>query len=214
MRPLAILLVLAGLVGVSAWTIQAARGEFSATGGRSTLQSLIENPLYVAEFAVGTASLGMMAKGDLPGEGDGAAIRSTPLPFEDHGEFDNFSKQWRIFAFGGNWPPVTFVLLLILAIGMPLALACYAGYAIAAAAGASTPALGAAHGAIVGVVWALALTLLRWIGNMQMLVGDSVFVGALLTAGAAGAVGGLLAARGLGAPGAAPPPLAEEPAPT
>ena len=144
--------------------------------------------------------------------GEGAAVRVTPIPFDIHGEFD-FSEPWRIFAFSDNWAPVTFVLLLILAIGLPVAFAGYAGYAIATAAGAPTPAFGAAYGAIVGVVWALALTLVRWIGNMQFLDGDSVFVGALLTAGAAGAAGGLLATRGAAAaPTAGPPPLAKEPA--
>jgi hypothetical protein len=213
LRPLAILLVCAGILGIVAWTVQAARGEFSAKGGRSTLEALIENPLYAAEYAVGIASLGSMAKVQSPGEGEGAAVRYSPVPPEEHGSFDNFREQWRIFAFSGNWSTVTFILLLILAIGTPIVLAAYAGYVIATAAGAATPALGAAHGAIVGVVWAIAMTLLRWIGNMDYLVGDSVFVGVLLTAGIAGAVGGLLATRGgAGAPAAGPPPLSEEPA--
>lgn len=210
-RPLALLLVLTGAIGIAAWTVQVARGE--ALDERSTAQSLIENPFFAAEFAVGITSLGSMAKAEAVG-GEGAAVFVTPIPFDIHGEFD-FNEPWRIFAFSKNWAPVTFVLLLILAIGLPIALAGYAGYAIATAAGAATPALGAAHGAIVGVVWSLTLTLLRWIGNMDFLVGDSVFVAVLLTAGAAGAAGGLLASRGgAAAPVAGPTPPAEEPAPT
>lgn len=208
-RPLAILLVLTGVIGIVAWTVQVARGEMQ--DGRSTAQSLVENPFFAAEFAVGIASLGSMAKAQ-PVGGEGAAVRVTPLPFDEHGEF-HFSEPWRIFAFSDNWPPITFVLMLILAIGLPIVLAGYAGYAVATAAGASTPALGAARGAMVGVVWAIALTLVRWIGNMDFLAGDSVFVGVLLTAGAAGAAGGLLATRATaGAPAAGPPPLSEEPA--
>ena len=59
-RPLARLLVLMGVIGIAAWTVQIARGEL--LDGRSTAQSLIENPFFVAEFAVGITSLGAMAK--------------------------------------------------------------------------------------------------------------------------------------------------------
>lgn len=194
LRPLALLLVLAGCIGVIAWTVQIARGESNATLGRSTATALIESPFYIGEYAVGIASLGAMAQAQPLGEG-GAAI-NTPLPFDDHGDFTDFSTPWRIFAFSDNYAPFAFIFVLILVIGLPLALAAIAGYAVASAEAARTPASGAAHGAAVGVSWALALTLLRAIGEMRWLDANSVFLFVLLTTGVAGIAGGLLAARG------------------
>lgn len=120
-----------------------------------------------AEYAVGIASLRAMAQGQPLGETGGAL--STPLPLAESGKSGRFGEPWRIFAFSDNYPLFVFIFVLILAVGLTLTLAWFAGSAVASAARVSSPATRAAYGAIVGVVWALALTLLRVLRDMRWL---------------------------------------------
>ena len=193
LRPLALLLAVTGIVAVAAWTIQTARENTPDAGYRSMPTALVENLLYGGDLAISTAALGSLAQFEPLGE-DGS-LRALPLPLRDLTAFDGFGERWRIFAYGDNYPAYAFVFMLILLIGLPIALAAYGGFAVAVAAGAQTPAAAAGHGALVGVVWALALTLLRAIAALQPIVGDSLFTSVLLGAAAAGALGGLLALR-------------------
>jgi hypothetical protein len=207
LRPLALLLAITAVLGIAAWTVQIARGQVGAKNGRSTVVALAETPFYAAEYAVGMVTLGSL--GEVRPLGEGGSVRSTPLPLDDDGDFEGFGESWRVFELAGNYPLLVAILMLVVLIGFPLALAGYAGLTVAAAAGARTPGTGAAYGASVGLAWTIALMLLRAVGNMDLLVADSLFTFVLIVAGAAGAVGGLLAGRRAQAA-----PLAVEPAPT
>jgi hypothetical protein len=193
LKPLGLLLAIAGVVAVAAWTVQTARGNTVDAGYRAMPTALVENVLYGGDLAIAVTALGSLAQFEPLAED--ASSRSLPLPLRDLTTFDGFGERWRIFAYGDNYPAYAFVFMLILLIGLPLALAAYGGFSLAAAAMARTPGAAAAHGALIGVVWAIALSLLRAIADMQPIVGDSLFTSVLIGGAAAGAVGGLLALR-------------------
>ena len=76
--------------------------------------------------------------------------------------------------------------MLVVLIGIPLAAALYAGFVVARERAAASPVLGAAWGALVGPVWAIALAMVNGLlqdtlfGHAQ---GESVF-GIVLVFGA------------------------------
>lgn len=191
LKPLGLLLAIAGVVAVAAWTVQTARGNTVDAGHRAMPTALVENVLYSGDLAIAVTALGSLAQFEPLVED--ASSRALPLPLRDLTTFDGFGERWRIFAYGDNYPAYAFVFMLILLIGLPLALAAYGGFSLAAAAMARTPGTAAAHGALIGVVWAIALSLLRAIADIQPIVGDSLFTSVLIGGAAAGAAGGLLA---------------------
>jgi hypothetical protein len=193
LKPLGLLLAVTGAVAVAAWTIQTAREHTVDSGYRAMPTALVENVLFAGDLAISTTALGSLAQFEPLGED--ASLRSLPLPLRDLSEFEGFGERWRIFAYGNNYPAYAFVFVLILLIGLPIALAAYGGFSIAVAAGARTPAAAAAHGALVGAVWAVTLTLLRAITALRPIVGDSLFTSVLIGGAVAGALGGLLALR-------------------
>lgn len=194
LKPLAALLLVGALVGLAAWEVQIVRGEESARFGRSAPVAILESPFMIGQYAVQGAALAALTQFEGLGEG---ASSSSPLPFSD-GESDlsKFTKRYRVFAYSDVYPAPVFVFVIVLLLVSALLIAVYAGYATAAVAGAREAAVAAGYGALVGPLWALALVLLRAIGHTNAIVGGSLFASALLLGAAAGAVGGLLAARG------------------
>jgi predicted membrane protein len=86
--------------------------------------------------------------------------------------------------------------MLVLLVGLPLTAALFAGFTVARERDASSPALGAAWGALVGPVWAITLALVNALlqdtlyGHAQ---GESVFGIVLVFGALIGALGGYLA---------------------
>ena len=105
-------------------------------------------------------------------------------------------ESYRLFDYRHGTPAIVFVLLLVVLVALPLATALYAGFLVARERAAPTPKLGAAWGALVGPVWAIALSLANSLlqdtlfGYAQ---GESVFGIALVIGALVGALGGFLA---------------------
>ncbi|HEX8103645.1 MAG TPA: hypothetical protein VF533_13600 [Solirubrobacteraceae bacterium] len=203
LRPLAVLLAVSAVIGVACWEAQIIRGQTNGTYGRATATAVAETPFFAGQYAIQLTGLGMFAQFQ-PGGGEGGFV--TAIPPNDTGRVSGFIETYRITGYHRAIPFALYVFLLILLPGAAVLLALYSGYATALAAGARTAGMRAAFGASTGAVWALALVLLRWIGGERALVGDSLFVSALLLGAVAGALGGLLSAvRSRTPPQGAPP---------
>jgi hypothetical protein len=210
LRTLGLLLAVTGAIGLAMWEVQSLRDEPFATGGRDIPNAFVENVLFVGEFAVVFAGLGTFSEvtsGALPvdtSEVDFSA--SEPDELSDAEDFAPTSEAEavRLFAYSDALAPFVFIPMLIALIALPIIAALYAGFATARSMATPSQAASAGWGAVVGIVWALALVVIRAIGNVDVLVGDSLFGGVLLVGTAAGAIGGLLAGQAL-APGAPPP---------
>jgi hypothetical protein len=189
-RSLLVLLLLVGVAGVIVWEVQILRNQQNAKGGRTTVTAVAETPFLVGQYAIEGVALGAFAQFQLPGD-EGAG--SLPLPPNDKGSFAGFSRRYRIFAYHHAYPDYAYIFILIFLFAATLAFAAYAGYATAIAAGAVQPWAAIGYGALVGVVWAPCVTILRTVADERFIVGDSLFVSVLLVGVAAGAAGGLLA---------------------
>jgi len=210
LRALAVLLVVTGALALLYVELQTLRGAQSAraasagtldAGGdaeRSTAVALVENALSVADLAVATTGLGMFT-----------AFQDPPLPAEFGDsrlrETLGAGREERLFAYRDALPAYVFIPGLLLLIALPVALAVFGGFSTARRMDAPSPAVAVGWGALVGIVWALALVILRAQSTADELLAGSLFASVLLVATLAGALGGFLAGPRPGRPLAAPP---------
>jgi hypothetical protein len=200
LRPLLLVLAVAVVVGVSVAFVQTLRDEPSATGGGSIAGSLVDYALLSGDIGVNYAILGAGA--------EFKASHAPPIPIDaaslvDENGFDAGTPGYRLFDFSSAMAPFTFVPLLLILIGLVALSALYAGFGVARAAGARTPAAAAGFGALVGPVWSLAAVLANAIHVKSVGApdGDSVFVMFLLGGALLGALGGLLSSSSATRPG-------------
>jgi hypothetical protein len=194
MKPLLALLLVGALVGVTAWEIQILRGQESSKLGRSDVAAIVETPFLAGEFAIQGVGLGALSQ-FRPLGSEGASGAALALPADDNRDLSAFNDDYRIFAYRHAYPAAIYVVLLIVLLGATLATMLFAGYSSAVSAGATAPLPAAGYGALAGVVWALAMALLRVIAGTDTLSGDSLFAAILVGGCAVGALGGLIATR-------------------
>ena len=201
LRPLGIALVVTTALGTAIWIVEVAT-DSDTRGSRSLPIALVDTALYAVDHGVHTFELGTLAafeRRQLE-----PAVLALPLPAEDPAEIlGNSSETFRLFAYRDGASAIVFLLMLVVLIGIPLTAALFAGFVVAREKAAASPALGAAWGAIVGPMWAIALALLNGLlqdtlfGHAQ---GESVFGIVLVLGALIGALGGYLAARASATP--------------
>jgi hypothetical protein len=217
LAPLAVLLATMGILGLAEWEVQTIKGEQQAKLGRSTGGALVENVLMTGDHAVNTTGMGMFASFTYPplpvGDDKVAALydnftkRDSSSTSESESGFRGGSLAGlgglgsgeataRVFAYSDALPAYVFIPGLALLILLPIAFALYSGFATARRSGARTAGAAAGSGALTGLVWALAVVLLRSVCDIAWLVGNSLFLDTFLVATLAGAVGGLLSFNG------------------
>jgi hypothetical protein len=108
--------------------------------------------------------------------------------------FDEDDERLRVFDADDELPPYVFLPVLIVVLLVPNAAALYAGFVAARRMRAPTAPLGAAWGALVGIVWAVVLTIVDGMLASE-LHGDSLFWSVLLFGTLFGAIGGLMGAQ-------------------
>jgi hypothetical protein len=194
LRPLGAALLVTTAIGTAAWLVNVATVE-DTRGARSLPIALIDTSLYAVDHGVHTFELGTLAA--FEGRSLEPAVLSLPLPAEEPAEVLE-PGGFRLLDYRDGTSAIVFLLMLAVLLLIPAATALFAGFTVAREQAVASPALGAAWGAIVGPVWAIALAIVNALlqntlhGHAQ---GESVF-GIVLVAGAAlGALGGYLAAR-------------------
>jgi hypothetical protein len=191
-RPLAVVLALMTATGAVTWTVQTLR-KHSLREGNSTLVATIDNAAFAVEHGVHWTELGALVQFRQLGAGSGP--ESYPVPVNTIKVKTNSTGEYRLFGFNEALPAFEFIPLLIWLIGVPLLLALNAGFAITRVRGATAPLVGAAWGALVGPIWAIAMVLINalvakdFFGRAN---GDSVFGMFLIGGLVVGAIGGLL----------------------
>ncbi|MDQ3677582.1 MAG: hypothetical protein M3401_12400 [Actinomycetota bacterium] len=197
---LAALLAVTTIVGFVHLEVQTVRGQEEAvTPYRTDLSAGIENILLAPDVGIDTAGLAVLGRFDdsvLPVDDDKRDELTESLGDDGEG---------RIFDYSGALPIYVFLPELLIVLGAVLAAALYAGFATARRAAPPTQLIAAGWGALTGIVWALALVILRALALGQSTIGDSVFASTLLIGTVLGAIGGVLAFRPVGT-GIPPPP--------
>lgn len=199
LRPLVLVLAVATVVGVGVAFVQTVRDEPSATGAGSITTSLVDYGLLSADMGVNYAILGAGA------EFKASHPSPVPLDSDELGAFEALDSGFRLFDLGSAMAPYTFVPLLLILVGLVALSALYAGFGVARAAGASSPAVAAGFGALVGPIWSIVAVLanavhVKTVGAPD---GDSVFVVLLLGGAVLGALGGLLSSSSAAPPASA-----------
>lgn len=217
LRPLVLVLAIATVVGVGVAFVQTLRDEPSATGGGSIGASLVDYALLSGDIGVNYAILGAGGefKADYPPPipvDAGEVVDNTrragvlvaqlapepvaPIEEPDQRAFES-DASYRLFDFGSAMAPFTFIPLLLILIGAVALSALYAGFSVARAAGAVTPASAVAFGALVGPIWSIVAVIANamHVKSVGAPDGDSVFVMFLLGGAMLGALGGLLASN-------------------
>ena len=187
---LAALLAVTTVVGFVHMEVQTLRGQDDAvTDVRSDAGAAIENVLFVPDLGIDAAGLALF------GEFDDSVLAVSDDSQSDFADGLDDEGRGRIFSYGGALPIYVFLPELLILVGAALIAALYSGFATARRAAAPTQLVAAGWGAVTGIVWAVALVILRAMAFGQGTIGESVFAGALLIGSVAGAVGGLLAVR-------------------
>ena len=203
LKPLGLALVITTVLGTAIWIVNVAT-DGETRGSRSLPIALIDTTLYAVDHGVHSFELGTLAafeRRSLQPE-----VLALPLPAAEPGEIGAGSSTFRLFAYRDGVSAVVFLLMLIVLIGIPLVAALYAGFLVAREREATSPALGAAWGALVGPAWAIVLAIVNGLlqdtlyGHAQ---GESVFGTVLVLGAVIGAAGGFLAARAATPPAAA-----------
>ena len=151
--------------------------------------------LFSLDHGVHTLELGSLTA--FEGRGLRPAVLNLPLPAAEPGDVLSNGATYRLFDYRDGASAVVFLLMLVLLVALPLSGALLAGFTVARERAAASPALGAAWGALVGPVWAIALALVNALlqdtlyGHAQ---GESVFGIVLVFGALVGALGGYLAA--------------------
>ncbi len=204
LRPLGLALLVTTVLGTALWIVDVA-ADGDARGSRSLPIALVDTTLYAVDHGVHSFELGTLAafeRRQLRPE-----VLSLPLPADKPGEIvGTTSDPLRLFSYRDGASAIVFLLMLVVLIGIPVTAALYAGFVVARERAAASPALGAAWGALVGPVWAIALAIVNGLlqdtlfGHAQ---GESVFGIVLVFGALIGALGGFLAARASATPAAA-----------
>lgn len=204
LRPLGLALLVTTVLGTALWIVDVA-SDRDTRGSRSLPIALVDTTLYAVDHGVHTFELGTLAafeRRQLRPE-----ALSLPLPADQPGEIvGTTSEPLRLFDYRDGVSTIVFLLMLVVLIGIPAAAALYAGFVVARGRAAASPGLGAAWGALVGPVWAIALSIVNGLlqdtlfGHAQ---GESVFGIVLVFGALIGALGGFLAAREGATPAAA-----------
>jgi hypothetical protein len=204
LRPLGLALLVTTVLGTALWIVDVA-ADRDTRGSRSLPIALVDTTLYAVDHGVHSFELGTLAafeRRQLRPE-----VLSLPLPADQPGEIvGTTSEPLRLFDYRDGVSAIVFLLMLVVLIGIPVAAALYAGFIVARERAAASPALGAAWGALVGPVWAIALAIVNGLlqdtlfGHAQ---GESVFGIVLVFGALIGALGGFLAARASATPAAA-----------
>lgn len=248
LRPLAIGLAIAAVVGTGAIMIQTARDaghvRLDDNGNRSFATAAADDLLFAVDNGVHYMALGAGSefRNPVPGVFSDTATGTTglPLPVTDveavTGEFEPSDFQdistsgeltaavtsqprFRIFDYRHALPVWAFIALLALIL-VPVLLALYAGYAISRRVTPGTVPLGAAWGALVGPLWAVAMVVLNAMVDKTAFgvpfsygaaEGGSVFLTFLIGGGVLGALGGAIAARSGSERGPAEPAVSAAP---
>lgn len=200
LRPLGAGLVVAAVIGSGIWLYQTLDEVGNLQGERSEALALVENGLYAAEHGVHLTELGALV--EFEGSVSVGAL-GLPIPVEDVEGLVQDGPEYRIFAYRDAMAAYVFIPLLVVAIALPVLLALYAGFAVARTRDVRTALLGAAWGAVVGPIWAIAMAILDSLTEKAVLgqaAGGSVFGAFLLLGSILGGLGGLLASRGQEAP--------------
>lgn len=208
--PLAALVAACALLGSAVWIVQAAQGVGSA--GASRPAAVGEAAAFVVENGLAFAELGAGVRFEDPGL---LGALGMAFPVERVAAVTGDGDGYRLFDLREGMPAYVFVVVLVVLVALPLGLALMAGFAAAAARSATSPALGAAWGALVGPAWALTLVIVA--GLVQRPLhgepdSESLFSIVLLLGALVGAAGGLLAARAAASAAPAAPPATGEPA--
>jgi zinc-ribbon domain len=204
LRPLGLALLVTTVLGTALWIVDVA-ADGDARGSRSLPIALVDTTLYAVDHGVHSFELGTLAafeRRQLRPE-----VLSLPLPADKPGEIiGTTSDPLRLFSYRDGASAIVFLLMLVVLIGITVTSALYAGFVVARDRAAASPALGAAWGALVGPVWAIALAIVNGLlqdtlfGHAQ---GESVFGIVLVFGALIGALGGFLAARASATPAAA-----------
>lgn len=185
------LVAVAGVVGFAHLKVQTLRGQQDGLAGRSATAGAVENVLFAPDRAVDSAGLALLAR-----------FKGRALPVDDD-KRDELARSLdggsgRIFDYSTALPIFVFLPEVLVLMGAALLAALYGGYGTARRAVATTQVAAVGWGALTGVVWAAALTLLRALAFGQSATGASVFANALAIGTLAGAAGGLLAFKPAG----------------
>ena len=194
LRPLAVLLVVAAAIGAGAWVARTLSEPESLAADRSTTLAALENAMYAVEHGVHLVELGLFVEFEPPAVD--LDFLGFPVPPTDPEDVAASLERYRITAYRDALPGYLFVALLVTAVGLPLVFAVFAGFGVARGRRAPSRALGAAWGAVVGPLWALAMALLDGLIDKPVFgqpVPGAVFATFLLAGTLLGALGGLLA---------------------
>ena len=203
------------MIGTAVWIVDVATDE-STRGSRSLPIALVDTTLFAVDHGVHTLELGSLAA--FEGRGLQPVVLNLPLPAEQPGDVLSNGPTYRLSDYRDGASAIVFLLMLVLLVGLPLSAALLAGFTVARERDAASPALGAAWGALVGPVWAIALAFVNALlqdtlfGHAQ---GESVFGIVLVFGAAVGALGGYLASGATRSSAGAPvdtPPAASQPA--
>ena len=196
LKPLGLALLVTTALGTAVWLVNVAT-DSDTRGSRSLPIALVDTALYAVDHGVHTFELGTLAAFER--RSLEPAVLSLPLPAEEPEEIIGTSSEtFRLFAYRDGASAIVFLLMLVVLIGITVSAALFAGFIVARDRAAATPVLGAAWGALVGPVWAVALAIVNALlqdtlfGHAQ---GESVFGIVLVLGALIGALGGFLAAR-------------------
>jgi hypothetical protein len=204
LRPLGLALLVTTALGTAIWIVDVA-SDGDTRGSRSLPIALVDTALYAVDHGVHTFELGTLAAFERRSLRPSAL--SLPLPADQPDKIiGTTSEPLRLFGYRDGASAVVFLLMLVVLIGIPVTAALYAGFVVAREREPGSPLLGAAWGALVGPVWAIALAIVNALlqdtlfGHAQ---GESVFGIVLVFGALIGALGGFLAARASATPAAA-----------
>ncbi|MGI8595760.1 MAG: hypothetical protein ACR2LY_00530 [Thermoleophilaceae bacterium] len=195
LRPLAVLLAVAAVIGAAAWVVRTFSETESFAEDRSTAVAALESAMYAVEHGVHLVELGLFVEFEPPAVD--LEFLGFPVPPSDPEDVAASLERYRITAYREALPGYLFVALLVTAVGLPLVFALFAGFDVARGRRTASRGLGAAWGAVVGPAWALVMTLLDGLIDKPVFgqpVPGSVFATFLLVGTVVGALGGFLAA--------------------
>ncbi len=194
LRPLAVVLVICTVIGLTGWLVQVGRDTGGVRNGRSAPTALIEEAAFAGEHGVQLLTLAAGARFTADANGP----LGLPFPVENANDVPGRNGTFRVFAYDDALPGYVLLPALLLLMGLITLAAIYAGFSAARAVGAGSLGTGAAWGAITGPAWAIALAILVVLagGIFHGDADDASVFGLFLVGGALlGAAGGALSAQ-------------------
>ena len=192
LRPLAVVLVICTVIGLTGWLIQVGRDTGGVRNNRSAATALIEEAAFAGEHGVQLLTLAAGARFTADANGP----LGLPFPVENANDVPGRNGTFRVFAYDDALPGYVLLPALLLLMGLITLAAVYAGFSAARAVNAGSLGTGAAWGAITGPAWAIALAILVVLagGIFHGDADDASVFGLFLVGGAVlGAAGGALA---------------------